>query len=326
MSGMRWSEKEIEILRNNYDNGAVAVSKILGRTQASVILMANKIGRKSAYNPWRKSNVGKLLNGEDEAYYWMGFLMADGHFGEKRLRLKLAKKDKEHLKKFGRFIEYTGKITSYITRLGGKSYHGCRITCMDTIMIPEIMERFGLVANKTENPPSGLPTGTDEQLLALVEGFIDGDGCMRTGKKRRFCNIVVKVHSSWLEMLKKMADLVYRLSGCASGLPKLNKKGYAEWVISNSMITKFLKRKSVEMKLPVLDRKWKKIDEWLIGKQERAMKRIEDIRVMVQEGLYQSQIAKKLGVDDSVIFGLAKRNGITIQKCGYPRYSLKGVM
>ena len=267
-----------------------------------------------------------LLEEDVKAYYWMGFLMADGHFTGSRVVLSLSIKDEGHLRRFGEFVKYSGRARVYVNRINGKGYRGRKIACMNKKIVPVIMKKYDLVPNKTEYPPKSLSIGNDDCKLALIVGFIDGDGSVNKGRRKKFCNIAVKVHGSWLGILEEMAGLVYRLAGHKSGMPRINKKGYAVWVVSNSMVVKFLKCRAAEMGLPVLDRKWCKINEDLVGEREMSKERIGRIREMAEEGLYQSQIAEKLGMDDSGICASAKRNGIVIKKCGYPRYSRKEVM
>lgn len=58
------------------------------------------------------NNIHKLLLETEEAYYWAGFLTADGSFSKNfRLSLKLSKKDKSHEYKFRNFIGYSGYAT-----------------------------------------------------------------------------------------------------------------------------------------------------------------------------------------------------------------------
>jgi len=42
--------------------------------------------------------------------------------------------------------------------------------------------------------------------------------------------------------------------------PKINTQGYATLLIGNTETNKFLKQKTLELKIPILDRKWDKID------------------------------------------------------------------
>lgn len=254
---------------------------------------------------YKVAKLGNLLGDTDEAFYWAGLLMADGTSTENRISLTLAKRDDEHLRRFGKFVEYKGKANSYL--------NSRKIACMDTGKVPLIRERFDFKNNKTENPPSELPEGSDGQRLAFVIGFIDGDGSITTGKGRRFCNIRVKVHGSWLGVLRQMACLVYGLAGCSSGAPKLNALGYAEWVVSDSVVTKFLKKKMMEMKLPAMNRKWDKVG-MEVGIQEQSLVKLAKIRELAKARLNCTQIAKAVGEKITTVWHLARRHGIEMCK------------
>lgn len=53
----------------------------------------------------RNKKLYKLLENSPEAYYWLGFLFADGHFTQSnRLVLSVSIKDKVHLERFIKFI------------------------------------------------------------------------------------------------------------------------------------------------------------------------------------------------------------------------------
>lgn len=52
------------------------------------------------------ANLQRLLEDTPEAFYWIGFLLADGSFSKGRIRFAI--KDVEQLYRFGTFIDYTG--------------------------------------------------------------------------------------------------------------------------------------------------------------------------------------------------------------------------
>lgn len=261
----------------------------------------------------KKAKLVNLLADTNEAFYWIGFLMADGTTTESRIAVGLALRDNAHLCKFGEFVEYSGQAKP--------SKRSRKIACMDKEVVPLIRAKFGFKDFKTENPPDNL-VGRDEQKIAFIAGFIDGDGCMKLGKGRRFGNIAVKVHGLWLPMLKKMANFVYGMAECESGLPKLNKKGYAEWVISNSVVMKFLKRECIRMKLPVLSRKWNKIS-LDVGIQEEAKEKIIKIRELASTGLNCTQVAQAMNETIITVWQLAKTHGIDMNK--YNRGTVQNV-
>ena len=61
----------------------------------------NKCRLDNAYNlKAAKNNIKILLEENLESYYWIGFILADGHIdGNKRLQITLKSIDYEHLKK-----------------------------------------------------------------------------------------------------------------------------------------------------------------------------------------------------------------------------------
>jgi len=248
----------------------------------------------------RKAKLANLLADTCEAYYWAGFLMADGSTTEDRITLGLATRDEEHLRRFGDFVAYRGEAKPY--------RRSRKIACMDKKVVPVVREKFGFRDNKTENPPMSLPDGTDAQRLAFVVGFIDGDGSMRLGKGRRFCNIAVKVHGTWLAMMRRMACFVYGFARNESGCPKLNAKGYAEWVVSNSVVIRFM-----EMGLPILRRKWDKV-VMDVGEQEMARCKVKRIRELAENGLTCTQVARAMGEKIITIWCLAQRHGVEMHK------------
>ena len=73
--------------------------------------------------------------------------------------------------------------------------------------------------------------------MALLAGFIDGDGCIRhPSKNRNDFVLTIKVHSSWLNILTEFNLLI-----CDKNFCKINSAGYAVLTITNSEYLKGLK-------------------------------------------------------------------------------------
>jgi hypothetical protein len=126
-----------------------------------------------------------------QACYWAGFIAADGCIhkrkeGQNIFSIQLSQKDKYHLINFKNDIEYNGNIIKILvtkkTRIIGKyqfinnnnSYVlsiSSQKICDDLASIFNIHPRKSL----THEPPIGL---TEEQELAFLIGYIDGDGCI----------------------------------------------------------------------------------------------------------------------------------------------------
>lgn len=137
-------------------------------------------------NVKRSANLSKLLENNSCAYYWIGFLLADGTINHETMRLKLtlAKKDLSHVERFHKFIQSSQNISLNT------------VSCQDKLTVPKIIDKFDLKKRKTYNPPEK-QLELDINLMALYIGFIDGDGSIKKVHKRKDCNIIIKVHSSW---------------------------------------------------------------------------------------------------------------------------------
>lgn len=255
----------------------------------------------------KKSNLENLLDGTPRSFYWAGLLMADGHTNNRRIKLALSEKDWGHIKDFGKFINFTGHVTP--NKFGSLS-----IAVMDTDIVPKIRNKFGFRDNKTENPPLKLPHGNDANKFSFIIGFIDGDGSVSTPSGHNFCNIRVKVHGSWLPMLLIMADFVYDLAGQESGRPHINNCGYAEWTISNSIVVRFMKNRAEELNLPIMQRKWGKINLTTKSRYELAGEKAIKIKNMAGKGMYLYQIARALNVHPSGVLQTARKNNIFISR------------
>jgi hypothetical protein len=173
-------------------------------------------------------------------YYWIGFIMADGHISNNRLKICLSIKDSEHLYKLSKELKLTPKIDR----------GNVCISFMNNRVIGELVDRFKIESNKTEHPcyiPNDL---TIDQLKSLSIGFIDGDGSIKKQSGgRRGALIKIQCHSSWLSNLKKMFLKSY-----------INPNGYAQVYITRHKDCKDLKEFAIANSLPIMSRKWDKID------------------------------------------------------------------
>jgi hypothetical protein len=196
----------------------------------------------------KKSNLAILMEETPLTYYWMGFLLADGNFNKhNRLKVTLSSVDKNHLKNLQEFL----KIESLKEERNGKYL---TLTAMDCTVVPQICKKFNISHNKTYYPPDLSFIKNKDLKLSLIAGFIDGDGSIAS--KGKSFSLTVKCHSSWLNNLDNFAK---EINGETSN-GKINKQGYAFFTICNIESLKTLKRKVVELSLPVLNRKWDKIN------------------------------------------------------------------
>ena len=205
----------------------------------------------------RVANLAVLLEDNLESYYWVGFLLADGSFNEGKLTISLKKDDSEHLKKFGNFIKYTGTY--------GTSKVCETITCKDLDVVSELCKKFDIQKTKTYNPPTTILKFSQEQNLAILAGFIDGDGCIRHQTNRDDFYLSIKCHNSWEHILKEFNSLI-----CENNFTKINNQGYAVLTITNTKYLQNLKEKITSLNIPIMSRNWDIIDMNFVSKYTKA--------------------------------------------------------
>jgi ferredoxin-thioredoxin reductase catalytic subunit len=242
----------------------------------------------------RKCDLSSLLEETPEAYYWVGFLLADGHFENGRVNFHLALKDSDQVKKFANFIKWSGKFYDRVEL-------GIGFAAKHTEVVEELCKKFDIKQNKTYNPPKTILNHDKELLKYLLIGFIDGDGNIDNQYKRKDCFIRIKVHKSWDGILKEFCELV----GYDTKHVRFNKQGYCELYFSDSNIVTELKKKSNT--LPVLSRKWKKIDENYVSRYNTSKVLKEKIIKMLNKNMRNKDISSELGVSASYISNINKK-------------------
>ena len=224
-------------------------------------------------------DLKKLLEENNEAYYWLGFLLADGSFVNGRLKLCLTKKDQEQVYKFAKFINYTGTIL--------KSDNSVSVAVKDIEVVNKICEKFNILPRKTYNPPNNLFTFSNDKLYCMLAGFIDGDGNIQKQYKREDFMLRIKNHSSWESVLKNFSKLITDKE-CV----KINSSGYAELTITNTKDLQNLKKKIISYNIPILERKWDIIDLNFVSKYTKAEILRLKVLDLLSKNMKQQDIAK----------------------------------
>lgn len=249
MSKPRWDSQSLNYLTEHYYNiPNPELCFALGRTNTSILQKAQKLGLKKNPKLRRLSRCEVLLDGSSETLYWIGFILADGHINPNgRLKVAIAARDYDHLSRLADYLDagvkfYDGKYPFY------------ELHVMDMDVIPTLVERFQIHSNKTYNPPKIRELKlSDTEIMALMIGFIDGDGSL---DKTRM-TLSVKCHSSWLDNLKFFSESLQRISGIQSKMmPHVLSSGYARWSITNSKLMTYLRNFGTTENLPILTRKW----------------------------------------------------------------------
>ena len=262
---------------------------------------------KNAYNVSNKNNIKILLNETLISYYWIGFILADGHIEKnKRLQISLSKKDYEHLKKLEKYIK--AKIVKNEIR---NNQEICTLTAQDSIYIPKLTEIFDIKNNKTKNPPNILVFQNleKEKLLSLIIGFIDGDGNINNQYKRKDFKLSLKCHKNCFDILGLFSETIDN-----TNKTKINNKGYAEFHVTNSISLKKLKLFAIENELPVLKRKWDLIDLNYVSKNEILIERKKEILQLCNSNNSIKEISKKLKIKYTTVYNIIKKNNFKINK------------
>jgi len=247
----------------------------------------------------RLNNLKVLLEETPETYYWIGFLLADGHFDDgKRIIVGLAEHDRDHLEKFAKYIGYNGTI-SLVKR---EPHNAVRLAAMDTEVVGKLCEKFDIRSNKTYNPPKTLNWIPEDLFLCLLAGLIDGDGNISNFHGRKDAFIRIKQEKSWLPILKEFAKYFKE-----EDRVKINKQGYAEVEITGFPKIRELKKKLLEYNLPLMDRKWGKIDVGFETKYEKKEKAYRKIKELLAQKIKQTEIAKMVGVSESTVTTIKKQ-------------------
>lgn len=240
--------------------------------RAQQINTACRACKEPTYYPTNKGDLSVLMNETPEAYYWMGFLLADGHFSKRNLiKVALASKDEDHLKRLQKFLS----IPNMQTEKAGQSVS---IKTMDTRVVPLIVDKFNISNKKTYNPPNLSFIKDRNLLLSLIIGFIDGDGCIV--KKGKAFSLNIHCHRAWLKNINMFAKTINPTSKA-----KIRADGYASVSITNNESLKSLKRLAQTFNLPIMSRKWDKVDLDFIPYQEQRMRQFKQLKKNISKYL-----------------------------------------
>lgn len=244
----------------------------------------------------RKNKAGILYDKTPEAAYWIGFLSADGSFESRgKIKVGLGIKDKNHLLKLVKFINYIGSIREYENSI--------EISFMNK-KIKQLMNEYDIKPNKTYNPPKDIPYIDSHLRLAYCIGFIDGDGSIRNYNKRKSFFLTIKNHGNWIKMLDKIGKELSQIYTV-----KLNKDGYSTLTICNTTILKNIKRSMLLLGLPFMERKWNIINLKYKSLMEDTPKKIIKIKELLGK-FKQKDIGKLLNMKDSALSNFIKRHNI----------------
>lgn len=258
MAGIEWTQEEESTLKQNYPWYDKEVMNLLPRRSWDAIkLKAAKLGLQYDH-PCTAKTTGRLLEETPEAYYWNGFLLADGTFQEQgTIGLFLGLEDVKQVRRFGSFI---GK-----DKINNRSEIGRGIIVQSRKVSKPLMEKFNYKRNKTKDPPInwGYKSVPTDLLVAHLIGFIDGDGSIIRQHKRRLerYRIHLRIDACWVEWLKGYIEEVRKRTQFSFGTPYLGYDQRTECCIGSHKTVVFLRNFAKQHRLPVLERKWSKVND-----------------------------------------------------------------
>jgi DNA-binding NarL/FixJ family response regulator len=98
-----------------------------------------------------------------------------------------------------------------------------------------------------------------------------------------------------------MSDTIATMAAVQPVNAKIANSGYAVVSMGNCILLRFLKRKARELELPILARKWNKIDETRISRYEKAKDNRVRILTMAIDGMQQKEICDKLSLSSACV-------------------------
>ena len=298
-SCLKWTEDEIDIVMKNYENMVKEdlVNLLPNRSWDSIKLKSNSLNLSRSYDFRRDSDMFILINDELDSFYWIGFILADGHISDSsRIKISLSIKDINHLEKFKNYIECSKII------INDKM---CSVYFQNKEICPKICEKFDIKSNKTYNPPNfNLYSFNKELLFSLIIGIIDGDGNISRVYKREDSNLRIHLHKSWLDNLIFIENFLYDyfLINKEKTYSRIGNDGYSNLTISNNILLKKIKKECLRLNLPIMKRKWDNIDEDRLTRQEKYIIVKDDILKLQTDGFKNSDIIKKLKISKRTFY------------------------
>lgn len=264
-----WTIEQIKYITEHYNElNYTQMSERVNKSPRSVQHMLKKLKL-----PYTRQNLGKLLEPELDSFYWMGFIMADGCFSHYKdglptsLQIEISDKDIKHLEKAAEFFNVKIYKSSYNKNSYANKGNDFQRSFMvslrirDATLIPKICNKFDIHRNKTKNPPNFERISQDctsNQMLALIIGYIDGDGCIsKTNKGSEYFRI--KCSKEWGVNLQWIHDYLNKIFNhiFISNASVVYEGKYVTLSRGNRDVLNALRTFIVSNNLPALNRKWK---------------------------------------------------------------------
>lgn len=255
----KWTESENKILLDNY--GKITSKEIMkllkNRSYKSITMRAKRMNlksnrsllfqlkeRKNKFNENFFENINTLNS------YWAGFIAADGNVYKNRITIRLSSLDRDHLIKLKNDLNFEGDIKYS----NNKKYSGIYFFSKKTKN--DIKNNFNIIPKKSLilEPPF---IEDENCLISFICGLLDGDG-----------SIYYKNDKIYMKFLgtKKILDWVKNVLSKYIDIDKnsVNESGkiYSLEIHKKDSVLKIFNLVQ-KYNLPLLDRKWEKLKNYL---------------------------------------------------------------
>ncbi|MEK6880860.1 MAG: LAGLIDADG family homing endonuclease [Nanoarchaeota archaeon] len=237
--------KLIKLYKSGYSS--MKIAKEIGVSQSTIMrhLVKLDIKRRPANGPGRKNNCNDVffenINNQKNAY-WAGFIAADGCVNQPKdfrksrlLRIDLAIKDLNQIKKIKKDIKFSGKI-NFHNRKGKIS--SCSINIVSGKLCNDlgnlnITERKSLTLKPVRNIPNKI-------LHHFYRGYFDGDGSIGFSKDKWRGQYSITIVGT-KEFLNAMGTILKKLNikFVIKHHPRTNKNTWLLLISGNRQVLKF---------------------------------------------------------------------------------------
>jgi len=233
------------------------ITKELNLSWNYIQKISHLFGIKREFNDSPRTLI-KLLNFDYISCYWLGFLLADAHISKSyAFNVNLNIKDEIYFQQIQNHLTLVLK-PSYVKKLNAVRY-----ILSDKQTIIKIKEIFNWKTNKTKNIPIIPKLLDDNQLFSLIIGFIDGDGSIN----KNGSTLKVKCDANW----KNILEMFYFHLTKENKIFKLTSDNCSIIQIGGWKNLNEIKNKAIQLKLPIMERKWNRLNNnrWQITENKR---------------------------------------------------------
>lgn len=191
---MKWTESEIEFLKENYPSiGPKKISISLNRTVDSVNLKLKSLNLRGKINKRNKSIDFELT--DINHLYIMGILWADGYVHETKNRIELSINSDD-------FNEISWLFNTEYWSIYTRERDNRKSQTTVGIYNIDISNRFRVTYNYTDKSklsPNFIKKIDKEILCYFIRGFFDGDGCfyVSADNKQKQCYLAGSYDQNW---------------------------------------------------------------------------------------------------------------------------------